>query len=130
GPVDVLVRSGLLLASAYAPPELSRELAATLLQDGARVLRGRPDLPASADSPDDGRAGAEAALLALTTLLDEGRHRPLAALKKGGVGTRERTRLATKIGIPEPALWIDIAAAAGLLTRTAAGYAPAPDYDA
>ena len=130
GPVDVLVRSGLLLASAYAPPELSRELAATLLQDGARVLRGRPDLPASADSPDDGRAGAEAALLALTTLLDEGRHRPLAALKKGGVGTRERTRLATKIGIPEPALWIDVAAAAGLLVRASAGYAPAPDYDA
>jgi hypothetical protein len=128
-PVDALVQAGLLVDSAYLP-ELSRELAATLLQQNRGSLRGRPDLPASTDLADDGRAGAEAALLALTTLLDEARHRPLAALKKGGIGTRERTRLATKVGIPEPALWIDIAAAGSLLTRAATGYAPTSEYDA
>ena len=130
GPVHVLVRAGLLVASAYLPAELPREVAAALLLGSRRGLRGRPQLPVSADAPDAGRAGAEAALLALTTLLDEARHRPLAALKKGGVGTRERTRLATKIGLSEPALWIDVAAAAGLLSRTTAGYAPTAGYDA
>ena len=80
GPVGALVRAGLLISSAYLPPELSRELAATLLQRHRRSLRGRPDLPASTDAPDDGRAGAQAALLALTTLLDEARHRPRTAL--------------------------------------------------
>ena len=130
GPVHVLVRAGLLVASAYLPAELPREVAAALLLGSRRALRGRPELPVSADAPDTGRAGAEAALLALTTLLDEARHRPLAALKKGGVGTRERTRLATKIGLSEPALWIDVAAAAGLLSRTTAGYAPTAGYDA
>lgn len=130
GPVGVLVKAGLLLDAPYSSPELSRELAAALLQTTAPSLRGWPELPASTDASDDGRAGADAALLALTTLLDEARHKPLAALKKGGIGTRERGRLATKTGIPEPALWIDVAAAAGLLVRAASGYAPSPEYDA
>jgi hypothetical protein len=126
----VLTRAGLLVATPYHLPELPREVATTLLQGNGETLTGRPELAASTDTPDDGRAGAEAAVLAVTTLLDEARHRPLAALKKGGVGTRERSRLSGKVGIAEPALWIDIAAVAGLLTRAAPGYAPTDDYEA
>ena len=107
---------------------LPREV--VLARAGGDRLRGRPELAASADPPDDGRAGAEAALLALTTLLDEARHRPLAALKKGGIGARERTRLSGKVGIAEPALWIDVAAGAGFLERATSGYGAAAGYDA
>ena len=131
GPVAVLVRAGLLLAQSYGPPVLLREVVVALLRrQAAGGLRGPVALAPSADGADDGRAGAETALLALTTLLDEARHRPLAVLKKGGIGARERTRLSGKIGIVEPALWIDVAAAAGLLERDGAGYAPTAAYEA
>jgi Helicase conserved C-terminal domain len=132
GPTAVLVHAGLLVQSGYGPPVLPREVVVALLRDraGGR-LRGRPALPEATDAADDGRAGAESALLALTTLLDEARHRPLAALKKGGIGARERSRLSGKVGVAEPpALWIDVTAAAGLLERTAAGYEAAGTYDA
>jgi hypothetical protein len=124
----VLVRAGLLLPAGYGPPAVPREV--VLARAGGDRLRGRPELAASADPPDDGRAGAEAALLALTTLLDEARHRPLAALKKGGIGARERARLSGKVGIAEPALWIDVAAGAGFLERATSGYGVAAGYDA
>jgi hypothetical protein len=130
GPAARLVAAGLLIPSGFGPPALSREVAVALLQGGAGAsLTGRPELSASSDTPDDGRAGAEAALRALTTLLDEAGHRPLAALKKGGVGTRERARLTAKVGVPEPALWIDVGDATGLLTREAAGYTTVDAYD-
>lgn len=128
GPNAALVHAGLLLQAGYGPPVVAREVVLALA--GGDRLRGRPELAASVDPPDDGRAGAEAALLALTTLLDEARHRPLAALKKGGIGTRERTRLSGKVGIAEPALWIDVAAGAGFLERAATGYGAAAGYDA
>ena len=128
GPAAVLTRAGLLLNAGYGPPALPREV--VLAMAGGDGLRGRPELPASTDPPDDGRAGAESAALALTTLLDEARHRPLAALKKGGIGARERGRLSGKVGIPEPALWIDVAATAGLLERATAGYGATAGYDA
>jgi XPB/Ssl2-like helicase family protein len=128
GPTAVLVRAGLLLPAGYGPPAVPREV--VLARAGGDGLRGRPELAASADPPDDGRAGAEAALLALTTLLDEARHRPLAALKKGGIGARERARLSGKVGIAEPALWIDVAAGAGFLERATSGYGVAASYDA
>jgi hypothetical protein len=127
GPTAALVHAGLLLQAGYGPPVLPREV--VLARAVGDRLRGRPELAASEVAPDDGRAGAEAALLALTTLLDEARHRPLAALKKGGIGTRERTRLSGKVGIVEPALWIDVAAGAGFLERTTTGYGAAAGYD-
>ena len=102
------------------------EVVAALLESDA-ALRGRPER-VSGDSADDGRAAAESALLALTTLLDEAHHRPLAGLKKGGIGARERARLSGKVGIAEPALWIDVADAAGLLTRHGSGYGAADEY--
>ncbi|MEN3268831.1 helicase-associated domain-containing protein [Pseudonocardia sp.] len=126
---EVLVSAGLLIRGQYRHAELPREVAAELLFAGAGTLTGRPELLPSTDPPDDGRAGADAALLATTTLLDEARRRPLAALKKGGVGTRERTRLCTRLAVPDPALWIDLAHAAGLLARGPDGYAATGDYD-
>ena len=66
----------------------------------------------------------------MTTLLDEARHRPLAALKKGGIGARERGRLSGKVEIPEPALWIDVAAAAASSSAPPPDTEPAAGYDA
>jgi Helicase conserved C-terminal domain len=104
-------------------------VASVLLLDPRERITGRPQVAAATDPPDDGRAGAEAAVLAVTTLLDEARRQPLAALKKGGVGTRERVRLA-KLGVPEPALAIDVAFEAGLLAPARPGYGASGDYDA
>ena len=127
-PVQVLVRAGLMLPGG-GPPELPRETAALLIARKLGRMTGRPALSRSTDQPDSGRAAAEAAGLAVTTLLDAARSRPLAALKKGGIGTRERARISTKLGVPEPALWIDIAATAGLLACGRSGYQPTDDYD-
>jgi hypothetical protein len=128
-PTAVLVRAGLLVGGLYGRPELPREVAVQLLLGESDRVTGRPQLPASTDQPDDGRAAADAALLALTTLLDEAGGSPLAALKKGGIGTRERTRLATRLGMAEPALWIDLAHGAGLLAPSPDGYAATTGYD-
>lgn len=128
GSAAALHRAGLLISGPYHRPELPREVAVALLLDGRDPITGRPDLPASTDRPDDGRAAADAAVLSLTALLDVAGEKPLATIKKGGVGSRERTRLATKLGIADAALWIDIAHAAGLLAGTAAGYAPTAEF--
>ena len=131
GPTATLARAGLVLPGGYGSPSVPREVVVALLREHTTGgLPGRPALPDAAGPADDGRAGTQAALLALTTLLDEAGHRPLAALKKGGVGARELARLAAKVGVGEPAFWIDVAAAAGLLVRTAAGYAAPADYTA
>ncbi|QYN37803.1 helicase-associated domain-containing protein [Pseudonocardia sp. DSM 110487] len=129
GSIADLTRAGLLVDGPSRVPELPRETAVMLLllgEDGG--LTGAPQLPAATSELDDGRAGAEGALRAVTTLLDEARIRPLAALKKGGVGTRERARIA-RLGLAEPALWIDIAAAAGLLALTPEGYPATSAFD-
>ena len=129
GPEAQLTRAGLLVGGPFHHPELPREVAVALRLTEVGGLVGRPQLAESTDGPDDGRAGAEAALLALTALLDEARRRPLAALKKGGVGARERTRLTSRLGLADPALWIDLAHAAGLLARVPDGYVPTAGYD-
>ncbi|WP_219417802.1 helicase-associated domain-containing protein [Pseudonocardia nigra] len=129
GPLAVLARSGLMVAGQYGRAELPREVAVHLLLGDGHTLTGRPQVPPSADAPDDGRAGAEAAVLALTTLLDETRSRPLPALKKGGVGARERKRLGTRLAMTDPALWIDLADATGLLTAAPEGYRATAGYD-
>lgn len=126
-PVAELLAAGLMVSVGHVP-ELPREVAALLLVDG--VLTGRPDVAPATGPADDGRAGAEAALLALVTVLDDARARPIAALKKGGVGARERARLAKSSNIGEPGLWIDVAHAAGLLAACPGGYAPTAAYDA
>lgn len=124
----VLVRAGLLLEGPGGSSELSREVA-VLLRRGDERVTGRPALPESADPANEGRAEAEGALLALTTLLDEARGRPLARLKKGGIGARERTRLAKQLALSDPNLWIDVAHAAGLLASNPDGYPAATGYD-
>ncbi|MGH3569250.1 MAG: helicase-associated domain-containing protein [Pseudonocardia sp.] len=128
-PVALLAKAGLFVTHPYGRPELPREVA-VLLHFGARdTVTGRPRFPASTEDPTDGRAAAETALLAVTTLLDEARTRPLARLKKGGIGARERTRLATRFALTDPALWIDLAHAAEFLGSAAEGYVATAGYD-
>jgi hypothetical protein len=128
GAILDLIRAGVLVDGPSRVAELPRETAVTLLLREGDGLTGAPQLPAAEQAPDDGRAGAEAALRALTTLLDEAGNRPLAALKKGGVGARELGRVG-RLGVPVPALWIDIAFAAGLLALTPTGYGATSAFD-
>ncbi|WP_232665333.1 helicase-associated domain-containing protein [Pseudonocardia sp. TRM90224] len=124
----VLVRAGLLVRGLYGRVELPREVAVVFAAGDSRRVSGRPRLPAATEALDEGRAAAEAAVGMVTALLDEAARRPLAALKRGGVGSRERTRLGKQAGVTLPALAIDAAYATGLLAEGADGYVPSPDF--
>ena len=133
-PTQLLIAAGLLLPVNYGL-ELPREVAvAGWLAERELTLTGRPKIPVvgaeEAVVRRAAQAAAQEALRGVTTLLDEARATPITALKKGGVGPRERTRLAKGLGIPEGilVLWIDLAYAAGLLGRVDAGYAPTQPY--
>jgi hypothetical protein len=133
-PTELLIAAGLLLPVNHQP-ELPREVAvAGWLAERELTLTGRPEIPpAGADEAAVRRAAqaaAQEALRGVTTLLDEARSTPIAALKKGGVGPRERARLAKRLSVPDDVLvlWIDLAYAAGLLGRADAGYAPTHAY--
>lgn len=133
-PTELLILAGLLLPVNHQL-ELPREVAvAAWLAERELTLTGRPHIvPASADEAAVRRAAqaaAQEALRGVTTLLDEAGAASIVALKKGGVGPRERTRLAKRLSISEDvlALWIDLAYAAGLLGQTDAGYAPTQAY--
>ena len=128
GPAAHLTRAGLLIGGPYHRPELPREVAAMLALDGSPPIAGRPVPRPSTDPQTDGGAAAEAAVRSLVGLLDEATAQPLARLKKGGVGARERARLVKRLGIDEPALWIDLAAALDMLDPTDGGYAAAEQY--
>jgi hypothetical protein len=128
GPEEALVRSGLAMIEPYHQAELSREVAATLLLTDCAPIVGRPDPVMSTDPLDDGRAAAEVAVLGLTSLLDAAAGTPLAALKKGGVGARERQRLSRRVGVAEPALGIDVAAALDLIALSPSGYQATDAY--
>ncbi|MCP3799118.1 helicase-associated domain-containing protein [Allokutzneria sp. A3M-2-11 16] len=136
GPTALLVAYGLVLPL-NGNPELPHEIAvAAWLAEREFLLTGRPEVPAAgADEAvirTSAQAAAQEALLGITTLLDDAGSKPLVALKKGGIGARERTRLAGRLSIPESvlAVWIDVAHAAGLLGVTGSGYAPTPAYPA
>jgi hypothetical protein len=128
GPDEALRKVGLLVGGSPYRGELPREVAVTLMLTACDPIVGRPDPELSADPPDDGRAAAEVAVLALTSLLDAAAEAPLAALKKGGVGARERQRLARRVGVAEPALGIDIAAALDLIAPSPSGYRVTEEY--
>jgi hypothetical protein len=133
-PTQLLVAAGLLLPINNVV-ELPREVAvASWLAERNLCLTGRPHLPAvTADQAAVRRAAqaaAQEAVRGVTTVLDEAGATPIAALKNGGVGIRERARMAKRLLIPEDVfvLWIDLTYAAGLLGRVDVGYAPTEAY--
>jgi hypothetical protein len=131
-----LVRAGLLLGG-QGSTELPWEVAlADWLAKQPLTLPARPQLAEAGAEPSaalrTGQAAASELLRALTRLLDAAAHTPLSALKKGGIGTRERTRLTSRLSIPGEmlVLCIDLASAAGLLGHVESGYAPTDAYPA
>jgi hypothetical protein len=98
------------------------------------TLTGPPQLPrvepAAARQRAAFRAAAEELVRALTTLLDHASQAPIAALKRGGIGPRERSRLGAALSVPAEllVLCIDLAHEAGLLGKVDAGYAPTAGY--
>jgi hypothetical protein len=111
--------------------ELPREIAvAAWLAERDLPVTGRPRIPSAAVPAGSAQAAAHDLLRGVTALLDEARSSSIVALKKGGVGQRERTRLAARLALPPEALvlGIDLTYAAGLLGRADKGYAPTEEY--
>jgi hypothetical protein len=131
-----LIGAGLVLLVDARLPELPREVAvAAGLVERKLRLTGPPLLPAAKADDEATRLAsqstAQEAVRSLTAMLDDARARPLAALKRGGIGTRERVRTAKALSISEAtvSLWIDLAYAAGLVDLGDAGYAPTAAYE-
>jgi hypothetical protein len=130
----VLAAAGLLVR-VNGRWEMPREVGiAAWLAEHDLLLTGRPNLPkitiASSSVLGTTQAAVRDLLRAVTALLDEAESSAITALKKGGVGPRERSRLAGRLAVPAEALLlgIDLAYAAGLLGRAEAGYAPTEQY--
>ncbi|SNQ51166.1 conserved hypothetical protein [Frankia canadensis] len=134
-----LIDAGLLIP-VNGRPELPREVAvAAWIAEEELGLSGPPDIPRPTVDPAGLRSAAQAAaqeaVRAVTTLVDEASAAPIAGLKRGGIGGRERVRLAKRLAMPadELFLWIDLAAAAGLLAPARRGdtisYGPGPRLD-
>ncbi|MBP2474424.1 hypothetical protein JOF53_003296 [Crossiella equi] len=133
---EQLVRAGLLLR-VHGQPALAKEVAVVAWLAGAGLsLTGPPVLARPGPDRARARALAQAAaqdtLRGVAALLDAASLRPVAALKKGGVGQRERARLAAELSVPGEllALWLDLAHAAGLLDQADPGYVPTTGYPA
>ncbi|EFC85806.1 WYL domain-containing protein [Parafrankia sp. EUN1f] len=115
--------------------EVPREIeVASWLAQRDLLLTGRPRIPSATATSESTLAAAQAAaadlLRGVTALLDEARAHSIVALKKGGVGPRERSRLAARLALPVETLvlGIDLTYAAGLLGRADTGYAPTDRY--
>lgn len=140
-PVRRLLGRGLLIPVDPDTVEMPREVGLELR--GGRWLpdvpAGPPPLaPAGAARPDlDGAGGLAAteAVRRVELLAETWAARPPAELKAGGLGQRELRTVARQLDLEEPgaALLVEIAAAAGLLGRTAAldaAFAPTAGFDA
>lgn len=131
---EELAAAGLVLPVGYQM-EVPRELSAAAWLAERPSLTGKPDIPAAEAGYEAVRRDAQAAATELvrsvTTLLDAARSKPITALKKGGVGTRERSRLAGRLSLSAEVvtLSIDLAHAAGLLAGSEKGYAPTAAYE-
>lgn len=132
---DRMLAAAGLLVRVNGRWEMPREVGvAAWLAERDLPLTGRPDIPQVEVAASSVLATTQAAvqdlLRAVTALLDEAGSSALTALKKGGVGPRERSRLAARLSVPADMLLlgIDLAYAAGLLGRAEAGYAPTQQY--
>ena len=132
--IDRLRGAGLVFRSDWRLVVPDEVIAALYLLNADLKLTGPPLLPAAGAPPeqasDASRSAAEHALRAMVSMLDDAAQTPIAALKKGGIGTRERARLAKQLALPadELPLWLDVASAAGLLRATSSGYEPSDRY--
>ncbi|MFC0439698.1 helicase-associated domain-containing protein [Kutzneria buriramensis] len=114
------------------PPLLTQHWSMDRTEDA--VLTGRPELPLvrtdAAAVHRAAQAAASALLDGVTSLLDKATAKPITALKKGGIGTKEVSRLARELAVePETAaLWLDLAGLSGLLGDVEEGFAPTTDF--
>jgi hypothetical protein len=134
--VRALLHAGLMLP-VRGLAELPREVAvAAWMTEQRRTLTGPPDVPRPAVDPagvqSSAQAAAQDAIRSVAALLDEAAAVPVAALKRGGIGGRERLRLAKRLSLSPADLvvWIDLTATAGLLSHDDAGYVPGPEFAA
>ena len=132
--VERLAGSGLVLLSdsgALIPYEIAQAM--FVMTKGIRLPRA-PMLPDAGADNDQvrqaARSAAEHALRVMVSLLDDAAQTPIAALKAGGVGVRERKRLARALSVPaeEMPLWIALAFTTQLLRHSGKAFAPSEAY--
>lgn len=132
---ELLVR-GLLIQTDYLVAELPAEIGIVVHPPAEQyrltgppsphVIEVDPDVLSSASA-----GAAHEALAAVTLLLDNAEVTPIAAIRSGGVGTREQKRLAKSLRCTESdvVLWIDIVFAANLLDFDGTAYVPTDRFD-
>jgi XPB/Ssl2-like helicase family protein/WYL domain-containing protein len=131
GPEKELIQHGMLVQAGHSlvvPWEIA--VAAWVLF--ARVT-GPPALPPRRADAAAAAGTAQEFLRHVGVVLDHARAAPVAALKSGGIGARERSRLVKKLGLPDDeqfVLVIDLAFATGLLAPGPDGYTTTDRYPA
>ncbi|MGQ0630031.1 MAG: helicase-associated domain-containing protein [Sporichthyaceae bacterium] len=126
-----LTHAGLAVRLDRFRVEVPREVAVAGWLAGIDLaLTGAPEIAVATDVPGTGADEAQSLLAIVTALLDEAGARAVAALKSGGVGAKERSRLAGLLATDAGtvALCVDLASATGLLARTDHGYGPSDHY--
>jgi hypothetical protein len=132
---ELLVR-GLLIQTDYLVAELPAEIGIAVHPPAERYrLTGPPSshvIEVDSNVLNSASAGAaHEALAAVTVLLDNAELTPIAAVRSGGVGTREQKRLAKSLRCTESdvVLWLDIVVAAKLLASDGNAYVPTDQFD-
>ena len=130
-----LLAEGLVTLNDYGHPRLSRQVQAAMWVAEHRLeLAPAPVLPPApidaATANSAAQAAAEQLLRWLSALLDRARDEPVVALRKGGIGVRERARLSAALSIPDQplTLCLDLAYVTGLLGHSGGRYAPSEAY--
>jgi hypothetical protein len=128
------IEHGILVSDGWARAEMPREVALALRgPDWRAPFEPHPPLPPLGvpDPAAVAREAAAAAGAALDGVAAVVEATPVALLKAGGVGAREVGRLARLGGGPAATgLWLELAAAAGLLAEDGPELVPTPEYDA
>jgi hypothetical protein len=135
--LDWALSRGLLVADGWQAAVMPGEVSMALRGPQWRVpFDPQPPVPAltevdRAAVAREAAAAGSGAVAAVTELLEVCASTPPTILKAGGIGARELRRLGKAIGADETAarLWLELAAAAGLVAAAEQTLLPTPAYD-
>jgi hypothetical protein len=126
-----LMERGIIVQAGYRMV-VPREVAIAAWLTVAHVA-GPPTLPPTRPDTAAAAGAAQEFLRHARLVLDHARSAPIAALKSGGIGKRERSRLVKSLELPDDeqlTLVIDLASATGLLGAGSQGYTTTDRYPA
>ena len=137
-PYEWLAERLLVVPFDWYQAEMPREVGLAVRGGDARVVDLAWDRPAVvASTPDPAmvvaaaRAAAAESVRAVEAILEAWSCGPPAALKAGGIGVRDLKRAAQAAGCPDAdvGVYVEVAAAAGLVRQAGELFLPTADYD-